>query len=59
MKSDRELLIFCGHYLPGYKAGGILRTVANMMANLSDKMNIGVVTRDRDHGENNRYENIG
>ena len=58
MKSERELILFCGHYLPGYKAGGILRTVANMVANLSGKINIGVVTRDRDHGDTHQYKNI-
>ena len=56
MKNQTELYIFCGHYLPGYKAGGILRTVVNMVANLSDKMNLSIITRDRDHGEKAPYK---
>lgn len=58
MKDQSELYIFCGHYLPGFKAGGILRTVANMVDNMSSRMNLKVVTRDRDHGSNVPYENI-
>ena len=54
----KELLIFCGHYLPGYKAGGILRTVANMAINLSAKISLSIVTRDRDLGSKNQYKDI-
>lgn len=34
MKNKPKILTFVGYYLPGYKAGGQLRTIANMVENL-------------------------
>lgn len=36
------------YYLPGFKAGGAIRTVAEMAAQLADALEFHVVTRDRD-----------
>ena len=36
------------YYLPGYKAGGAIRTVGHMAAQLADEMDFRVVSRDRD-----------
>lgn len=36
------------YYLPGYLAGGALRTVANMAQQLADDVDFRVITRDRD-----------
>jgi glycosyltransferase involved in cell wall biosynthesis len=43
------------YYLPGYKAGGALRTVANMAVQLADEIDFRVVTRDRDYTETEPY----
>lgn len=52
------ILTFVGWYLPGYKAGGPIRTVNNMVDRLHDVYTFQVVTADRDHGESQPYVGI-
>ena len=52
----KDIIIFCGHYLPGFKAGGILKAVSNIVFHLKDKLNIHIITRDHDLGENKKYD---
>jgi len=52
------ILTFIGRYLPGYKAGGALRTVANMAEALSDEFDFRIVTSDRDSGDDAPYPSI-
>ena len=52
------VIIFTGFYLPGYKSGGILRNVLNTVNNLSTYCNFRVVTKDRDLGDQKRYEDV-
>jgi glycosyltransferase involved in cell wall biosynthesis len=52
------ILTFVGNYLPGYKAGGILRSVVNTVDHLCDEFDFRIVTRDRDLGENTPFPNI-
>ena len=54
----KTILTFIGFYLPGYKAGGALRTIANMVDVLDDDINFKLITRDRDWGDNSPYKNI-
>ena len=58
--SEKRLVIltFADHYLPGYKAGGPIRTLMNMVARLSDHYRFLLVTRDRDLGEEHGYPGI-
>ncbi len=42
------ILIFADYYLPGYKSGGGMRTIVNMIDRLSDRYDFRVVTRDHD-----------
>ena len=42
------ILCFIPFYLPGYRSGGPLRTIANMVDHLGDEFDIRIVTRDRD-----------
>ncbi|MCZ6771591.1 MAG: glycosyltransferase, partial [Proteobacteria bacterium] len=51
------ILTFVDYYLPGYKAGGPIRTIANMVERLSESLSFRVVTRDRDHGDTEPYPN--
>jgi glycosyltransferase involved in cell wall biosynthesis len=53
-----KVLIASPFYLPGYKAGGALRTVANMVDHLSDDFDFWIVTQDRDLGDTAPYPNI-
>ncbi len=43
-----KILIFCDYYLPGYKSGGGMRTIVNMVDRMSDKFDFLIVTRDHD-----------
>ncbi len=52
------ILVFVGNYLPGHKAGGILRTIANTVDHLCDEFEFKVVTRDRDLGDERAYEDV-
>lgn len=58
MEKKVVILSFIGHYLPGYKAGGILRSMANMTEILSKDIKFKIITRDRDLGDEHSYTNI-
>ena len=53
-----SLLIFIEYYLPGYKFGGPVQSVANLVALLKGHYAISIVTRDRDFGEPVAYPTI-
>ena len=40
--------MFCEYYRPGYKSGGGMRTVVNMVDRLSDRFDFRIVTHDHD-----------
>jgi len=46
------------HYLPGYKAGGPIRTLNNMFDQLGNEFRFKIMTRDRDFGDNKHYPGI-
>ncbi len=54
----KKLLIFIDWYLPGYKAGGQIPSVANIIELIKDKMDVSVVTSDRDEGDELAYKGI-
>jgi glycosyltransferase involved in cell wall biosynthesis len=56
MKST--ILIFADYYLPGFIAGGALRSVTNIVEQLSTDFDWLVVTRDRDLGEVSAYPGV-
>lgn len=58
-EADRlKVLTFVRSYLPGYKAGGQLRTVARIVEVLSEEIEFKIVTSDRDAGDGQGYTNI-
>ena len=52
------VLVFLGNYLPGFKAGGIIRSVENTINHLCGEFEFLVVTRDRDLGDSKPYPGI-
>lgn len=52
------VLVFLGNYLPGFKAGGILTCVVNLVNHLHREFEFLIVTRDRDLGDVMPYPNI-
>jgi len=57
--SGRTILIFVRYYLPGYKAGGPIRTISNMVDTLGDEFNFKIVTSDRDASDRVPYATLG
>lgn len=58
MKEKICILIFTPYYLPGFKAGGPIRSIANMVSWLGDEFTFKIVTTDRDLGNNIPYKGI-
>ena len=52
------VLVLVGVYLPGFKAGGPTRTIANLVENLGDEFEFRVVTSDRDLGDDAPYPGV-
>ncbi len=53
-----RILTFVDYYLPGYKAGGPIRTIANMVSQLDGEFEFLIVTRDRDFLDTMPYVNV-
>lgn len=53
-----KILCLLGSYLPGYKAGGPLRTLVNMVDRLGDDLHFKLVTLDRDLGDTEPYTGV-
>jgi glycosyltransferase involved in cell wall biosynthesis len=59
LKKKKRILIFSQYYLPGYKSGGGMRTIVNIVANLKDRFDFFIITSDHD-GPSDRtpYKNV-
>ncbi len=53
-----KVLIIVDHYFPGYKGGGPIRTIANLVDWLGDEFDFYILTRDRDLGDAHAYETV-
>jgi glycosyltransferase involved in cell wall biosynthesis len=49
------ILVFTAYYLPGYRGGGPIRSIANMVERLSDDFTFLIVTKDRDLHDQSAY----
>ena len=58
MPGKKRILVFIDWYLPGYKAGGPIRSCNGLVDLLKDTCEISLICRDRDLGDNDKYENI-
>lgn len=58
IKKGVYILVITGYYLPGYKGGGPIRTLANMVDRLGDEFEFKIVTADHDSGDTAPYGNI-
>lgn len=56
--SKKRILIIVDYYIPGYKSGGPLRTISNMVEKLGDEFSFKIVTRDRDEGDTEPYKEV-
>jgi len=46
------------HYLPGYKAGGPIRTIQNLVGSLGEEFDFRIFTSDRDLGQPSPYDGV-
>ena len=54
----KKILCFVKCYLPGYKYGGPIRTIANFVENFGEKFDIRIVCDDRDFLDTKPYKHI-
>lgn len=54
----KKILVLTDYYLPGYKAGGLVRAVANLIDQLGDEYNFSIITRDHDMGSIESYPGV-
>ena len=53
-----RIVVVADHYLPGWKAGGPIRSLSNLVAELGDEFDFRVVTRDRDRDDSEPYPGV-
>jgi len=53
-----KILTFTDYYLPGFKAGGPVRTISGMVSQLPDRFQLLIVTRDRDYADRQAYPGV-
>lgn len=58
MTKKTKILTLTNYYLPGYKSGGPLRTIVNMVEHLNDEFEFWIITKDRDLGDCWPYPDI-
>lgn len=54
----KRILVFSDYFKPGFKAGGPIKSVFNLVSRLGSYFEILVVTRNFDFGDSTPYENI-
>ncbi len=54
----KTILTIIPHYLPGYKAGGPIRSLTNFVERLGDDFCINILTSDRDLGDEQPYPSL-
>jgi glycosyltransferase involved in cell wall biosynthesis len=57
-RERKRVLVCTASYLPGYKSGGPIRSIANMVAHLSSHFDFYVVTKDRDATDTESYPGV-
>lgn len=52
------ILTFVRHFLPGFKAGGPIRSISNMVEALHGSFDFRIFTSDRDYGDSKAYPGL-
>jgi glycosyltransferase involved in cell wall biosynthesis len=53
-----RILVLIGHYIPAYRAGGPVRTLAAIVQRLGDDFSFCMLTKDRDLGDTHPFTGI-
>lgn len=54
----KKILVLIPAYLPGFKSGGPVRTISNMVDKLGDEFDFRIITMDRDLGDKFVYSSV-
>jgi glycosyltransferase involved in cell wall biosynthesis len=54
----QKILVFIDHYVPGFKFGGPVRSISNLVSRLSDHYEFYIFTSDRDLGDSEPYRDV-
>jgi glycosyltransferase involved in cell wall biosynthesis len=54
----KKILVFLPYYKPSIKSGGPVKSIYNLVSQLSDEFKFYIVTSDRDIGDKKPYKNI-
>ncbi len=58
LNKKNKILIFIDWYKPGFKAGGPIRSISNLVSQLNNKYDFYIVTRNTDYLETTPYSTI-
>ena len=53
-----KILCFISHYLPGFKSGGPVKSISNLIDHLGDKFDFIIITSDRDLNDSQPYPSV-
>ena len=57
--AERQIVVvFTGYYLPGFRAGGLVRALVNTVDHLSEEFDFRIVAGDRDVGDDRPYPGV-
>ena len=54
----KKILVFIDWFLPGYRAGGPVRSVANIVDHLRDEFDFLIITRNTDYLSSEPYQDV-
>src|SRR5690625_1026418 len=57
-KRGGRVLVVVGYYVPGFRSGGPVRSIQNMLGWIGDRCEFFVFTRDRDSQDEHSYPDI-
>ncbi|MCK2150069.1 glycosyltransferase [Marinobacter alexandrii] len=53
-----DVLVLASHYIPGYKGGGPIKTIKNLIDQAGDEISFKLITSDRDLGDTSPYTSV-
>jgi glycosyltransferase involved in cell wall biosynthesis len=58
VEKNLSVLLFTRYYAPGYRAGGPIRALVNLVGQLGNEFTFNIVTTDRDSGDTAPYSGV-
>jgi glycosyltransferase involved in cell wall biosynthesis len=56
--AGKNVLILTDYFFPGYKAGGPIQSIHNLIEKLGGQINFKIITSDRDLGDETAYQSV-